>query len=150
MSLIPRTPGRISVIAGFAAPVPLANPSSVVQIMTDQITNNQNSSAQQGAIWSAESIITKINIGSNGVSEWSSGTAQWQLWKNLVRTGTPVFNTGALERDDLPLSADGQVSRWYDVNISLTQDDFLTASWTPVVLAGGPEAIFMRLWGNTQ
>jgi len=117
--------------------------------MTQALGNVTNSSAQVTLMRVQPCVIKKIYVSINGASEFTGGLARWRLWRNAVRTGTEAFDTGNLSNGSFTYSTDNQLSRWYDVDITMSsQNDYLTAMFVATLLTGGPEGIYMQLWGS--
>lgn len=126
-----------------------ASSQSKVITMTQALGNVSHTLAQAPLMRLQPCVIKKIYVSMNGPAEFTGGFARWRLWKNAVRTGTEVFNSGNLTNADFTYSVDSQLSRWFDVDIAISsQNDYLTANFLASVLTGGPEGIYMQLWGS--
>lgn len=123
-----------------------AGPDSRILVMSSFGGLNSTTSAQVPRIRLNNTTVKKIFISTN-LLEFTGGTMKFRLYKNSVRTGTPIFDTGNLPPGAFPLAVDAQGGRWYDVNFSLIDTDYLTAQFTANSVTGAPEGIYMDLWG---
>lgn len=91
--------------------------------------------------------VKKIYLSTN-ITEFTGGTMRFQLWKNAVRTGTADFDSGTKDNTSFTYSSvDNQAGQWYEVDIPMGEDDYFTAEISVDAITGGPEGIYMQLWG---
>lgn len=122
-------------------------------IMTQLFGDTTPNSVQSSVMRLQPCTIKKIYLSTNGATEFSSGTMQWDLWKNAVRTGTATYSSGprlpTLAGSNFDYLTDTQYAVWDDANIPMGEDDYFTARLTATSVVGGPEGIYMQLWGTT-
>lgn len=153
MSVLPRSINKMGLLGDFYVHFPGASITTGYFVMTQGFGDTAGSSSQSTVMRMQPCRIRKILVSTNGASEFSSGSMEWELWKNAVRTGTPTFTSNAMlpivSPTNFEYNVDGQLSRWFDTDINMTESDYLTARLAAVSVVGGPEGIYMQLWGYT-
>jgi hypothetical protein len=140
---------HMSLLGAFYLNDALSSPSSTLNTLTQALGNVSHTFSQATLMRLQPCVIKKIYISMNGPGEFTSGSARWRLWRNAVRTGTEAFDTGNKSNASFTYALDNQLSQWYDVDIAMTSEsDYLTAQFVASSLTGGPEGIYMQLWGS--
>jgi hypothetical protein len=123
-----------------------AGPTTRSDAMTQAF--GQPSIASQSTVMRLQPCTVKKIYVSTNSGEFTGGTMRFRLWKNVVRTGTADFDSGDKDNTSFTFPAvDLQFGQWYEVNIPMGEDDYFTAEMTVTAITGGPEGIYMQLWG---
>jgi|SRR6056297_242032 len=119
-------------------------------IMTQVYGDISGPSSQSTVMRMQPCVIKKVYISTNGGGEWTGGTLEWEFWKNAVRTGTPDYTSGPKLNNGVNFDylTDNQRATWDTTNVTMAEDDYITARVTATSVTGGPEGIYMQLWGS--
>lgn len=137
----------LTFICAFRNAANISNPDTGV---TPMGTFFNSTSLESPQFVMPDGRITRIGVELNGGAEFSSGTINFILEKNDVE----IWSTGAMSKTDFKQGTSAglqnQVYQWFDVDIELTDTDFITAYFETNALAGGPEGMGINLWGRVK
>lgn len=141
---------HLTLLGTFYVHKPGGSIGTAFETMTQGFGDTSSNSFQSTVMRLQPCIIKKVYLSTNAGGEWTGGSLEWDLFKNAVRTGTPAYSSGPLLNNlvNFDYLTDFQTAKWDTANITMTEDDYLTARLAAVSVTGGPEGIYMQLWGS--